>query len=138
VKPSPSDEKQICIAFEIFCKKTIYREFFKCKREMQAEKRKQVYLSDTAYEPVTIDEYFSEYFFTAAGDEFIVKDDYIAEALSTLPKKQIEILLLAYYLVISDEEIGEKLDMVRSTVQYHRTAALKKLRKKLEKKYEKD
>ena len=45
----------------------------------------------------------------------------IAEALQSLPERKRDIILLSYFLELSDREIGDKLNMLRSTVQYQRT-----------------
>ena len=43
-----------------------------------------------------------------------------------------DIVLLAYFLDMTDQEIADKLDMVRRTVQYKRTQSLKELKKEME------
>ena len=131
---SPPDDKRIQVAFEVFCKKVVSMELLNHKRNVRSKskKDKEILISDISDELSINDDYFSEYLFQAAGFEFIVKSDYIANALRSLPQQQIEIILLSYFLDISDAEIGKKLDMLRSKVQYHRTAALKKLKKEME------
>ncbi|MCL2373489.1 MAG: hypothetical protein FWC78_08840 [Defluviitaleaceae bacterium] len=39
---------------------------------------------------------------------------------------------MSYFLELSDGEIGETLDLIRSTVQYQRTSTLRELRKMME------
>ena len=43
-----------------------------------------------------------------------------------------DIVLLAYFLDMTDQEIADKLDMVRRTVQYKRAQTLKELKKEME------
>ena len=43
-----------------------------------------------------------------------------------------DIVLLAYFLDMTDQEIADKLDMVRRTVQYKRAQSLKELKKEME------
>ena len=43
-----------------------------------------------------------------------------------------DIVLLAYCLDMTDQEIADKLDMVRRTVQYKRAQSLKELKKEME------
>ena len=70
----------------------------------------------------TEDKYFvSEQIFNVLGLNVIVTDDVIAEALQSLPERKRDIILLSYFLELSDREIGDKLNMLRSTVQYQRT-----------------
>lgn len=61
-----------------------------------------------------------------------VKNEQLATALQALPERKRDIVLLSYFLDMTDKEIAEKLNMVRKTVQYHRTTTLKELRKRLE------
>lgn len=81
------------------------------------------------------DKYFADgHSFNVLQEQIIVKDDTIAEALATLPQNKRDIILLSYFLDMNDGEIGKKLNMVRSTVQYRRTSTLKELKKIMEEK----
>ena len=61
-----------------------------------------------------------------------IQDERLADALSQLPEEKRDIILLAYFLDMNDREIGEKLAMVRRTVQRRRTSTLCELKKRLE------
>ncbi|HKM01293.1 MAG TPA: sigma-70 family RNA polymerase sigma factor [Sedimentibacter sp.] len=81
----------------------------------------------------TEDKYFvTEQIFNVLGLDVIVADGVIAEALESLPERKRDIILLSYFLELSDREIGDKLNMLRSTVQYQRTSTLQKLKKFME------
>jgi len=81
----------------------------------------------------TTDKYFATVqTFNVLGDDVIVNDENIAEALKNLPERKRDIILLSYFLELSDGEIGKKLNLIRSTVQYQRTSTLRELRKILE------
>jgi RNA polymerase sigma factor (sigma-70 family) len=80
-----------------------------------------------------LDEYPSEqYHFDVQGHHVEIRDDRLAEALSSLSDEQREIVLLSYFLDMSDREIGEKLNMVRCTVQRRRTSSITKMRERME------
>ena len=80
-----------------------------------------------------MDNYFAERkVFNACGLSIIVYGEKIIEALNCLPEKTRNIILLSYFLNLSDSEVGKMVDMGRSNVQYHRIQALKTLRKFLE------
>jgi RNA polymerase sigma factor (sigma-70 family) len=80
-----------------------------------------------------LDEYPSEqHHFDVQGYHVIVRDDRLAEALSSLPDEKRDIVLLSYFLDMSDREIGEKLNMVRYTVQRRRTSSITEIRKRME------
>jgi len=71
------------------------------------------------------------HFFSVSGHTVIVNDDLIAEALRSLPDSKRDIILLYYFLGISDRGIGRMLNLKRSTIQYQRTYALRELRKSI-------
>ena len=56
----------------------------------------------------------------------------MGEALELLPDKKRDIVLMSYYLELSDEEISKVLNVVRSTVFRHRKTALSKIKKYME------
>ena len=52
--------------------------------------------------------------------------------LAKLLREKRDVILLSYFMDMSDREIGELLDMVRRTVQHRRTDTLAELRKRME------
>lgn len=61
-----------------------------------------------------------------------VTDCQIAKTLDTLPERKRDIILMFYYLEMSDAEIAEELGVNRSTVYRNRTNALEIIKKLLE------
>ena len=62
----------------------------------------------------TTDEYESDYYrFQVSGFDVLVKNELLAEALNALPERKRDIVLLSYFLDMSDAEIGELLNVVR-------------------------
>ena len=57
---------------------------------------------------------------------------YFAAALAKLLREKRDVILLSYFMDMSDREIGELLDMARRTVQHRRTDTLAELRKRME------
>ena len=81
----------------------------------------------------TTDEYKSDYFrFQVSGFDVLVKNELLAEALTALPERKRDIVLLSYFLDMSDTEIGELLNVARTTVFRHRKSALAKIKQYLE------
>lgn len=81
----------------------------------------------------TLDEYESDYFrFQVSGYDVIVKNTLLADALNALSEKKRNIILLSYCLEMSDTEIGELLNVVRSTIFRHRKNALAKIKQYME------
>ena len=123
--------------FDSFCKKVLKNEARNHYGEMERLRDKETTFSELSAQELeqlsTTDEYFStEQIFNVLGSDVIVNDDSIAEALRTLPENNRDIILLSYFLELSDGEIGKKLNMIRSTVQYRRTSTLRELKKIME------
>jgi DNA-directed RNA polymerase specialized sigma24 family protein len=78
---------------------------------------------------VTDDYFAAEQIFNVLGQDIIVKGGRIAEALLCLPGRKRDIILLSYFLSMTDREIGEKLNMKRITVHYQRKITLNELKK---------
>lgn len=91
-------------------------------------------LSDEQMERLyVLDEYPSEAIhFDVQGYDVAVNNEKLADALASLPDDKRDIVLLAYFLDMSDQEIADKLNLVRSTVQYRRASSLKEMKQRLE------
>lgn len=64
--------------------------------------------------------------------EVQVSDDQLSKTLKCLPERKRNIILLSYFMDMSDAEIGELMNVVRTTVYRHRTSTLEELRKMME------
>lgn len=89
--------------------------------ELSEELERQMYV---------LDEYPSEQtHFHVQGYDVAIENEDLANALTVLPDDKRDIVLLAYFLDMTDQEIADKLDMVRRTVQCKRAQSLKELKK---------
>ena len=70
--------------------------------------------------------------FEVCGYRIPVNDDRLAAALAKFLREKRDVILLSYFMDMSDREIGELLDMARRTVQHRRTDTLAELRKRME------
>ncbi len=134
---SSSQRKTIRHQFDSFCKKVLREQCRDCIREAQRRLQYEISFSDLSPQELdqlyVMDEYsIDSHYFSVMGYEVAVKNDLVSTALAALPEKKRDIILLAYFLDMSDKEIGETLNMVRRTVQYHRTSSLKQLKEILE------
>jgi RNA polymerase sigma factor (sigma-70 family) len=134
---SPSQKKTVRHQFDSFCRKVLREEARDYIREISRLADHEVALSDLSDEEMerlcVLDEYPSEQnSFDVQGYSVVIRDDRLAEALSALPADQREIVLLSYFLDMSDREIGEKLSMYRRTVQRWRTSSITKMRERME------
>ena len=105
--------------------------------ELKRRRNRQVYLSELSQQEMAqllvTDDYPSDSsFFQVMGFDIAIRDELIAQAISILPDEKRDIILLSYFLGMTDVEIGKTLNMVRRTVQYKRTSSLQELKKLLE------
>lgn len=64
-----------------------------------------------------IDKYPSEYTgFNVLGMEVQIMDERLSKVLKVLPEKKRNIILLSYFMDMSDLEIGKLMNLVRSTI----------------------
>lgn len=136
MKPDPKEEHKEH-TFDSFCKRTLKNESSDYHRRMSVLRKHEIPLSELPKEVLAQfavwDEYFKDtYRFEARGFEIFVADELLAEALKTLPQDRLEIVLLHYFLGMSDPEIATHLNLVRRTVAYRRTSSLQELKKFME------
>ena len=134
---TPSQKKTVRYQFDSYCRKILREEARDYIRQISRLAEHEVSLSELSEEQMerlyVLDEYPSEqHHFNVQGYHVIVRDDRLAEALSSLSDEKRDIVLLSYFLDMSDREIGEKLNMVRCTVQRRRTSSIAEMRKRLE------
>ena len=65
------------------------------------------------------------------GFDVEVRSDLLADALNSLPRPKLEMVLLFYFMNMKDGDIGRLLGYPKSTVQYQRTRAVETLKKLL-------
>ena len=132
-----SDKERIQHQYDALAKKTLVGEAKSHRRTLAKRAAREVTFSDLSESELaqlfTTDEYESDYFrFQVSGFDVLVKNELLAEALNALPERKRDIILLSYFLDMSDAEIAELLNVVRTTVFRHRKSALAKIKQYLE------
>ena|GEM_PF-1624421 len=105
--------------------------------EMKRQRDREVSFSELSAQEMDMlflmDKYPSEQFnFSVLGHEVAIESEIIAQAIAALPDEKRDIILLAYFLDMTDGEIGAMLNLVRRTVQYKRTSSLQELKRIME------
>ena len=129
--------------FDSYCKKILKNEAIDCYREIQKHRQREIFfseLSEKEWKQLYMeDEYdLDTCNFRVLDYDVEVKDALIAEALNLLSDKKREVVLLAYFLDMSDTEIAKLLNLRQSTIHYHRTSSLKSLKEFLEERTNED
>ena len=134
---SSSDKKRIQHQYDTLAKKILVGEAKSYHRTLAKRAAREVLFSELSegefVQLFTMDEYESDCtHFQVSGFDVFVKNELLAEAINALSEKKRNIVLMSYFLDMSDAEIGELLNVVRSTVFWHRKAALAKIKQYLE------
>lgn len=133
-KSSSHDESTIQKQFDRICKMALKGEAVDYHRHTAYRSRHEVMMSEMDLGRLfTVDEYGAEnQWFQVLGYDIEVRDTLIAEALQALSEKKRDVILLSYFMDMSDAEIGRALNLVRSTVREHRMRSLELLRNIME------
>jgi|SRR5699024_1265833 len=136
VKPS-SFQTTIENQFDYICKRAIEDERKNYFKYLSRISKQEVSFSDTGDYLVsqfsTIDNYFNDLqIFTLNNFSIGVESDLLSDALSSLADKKRNIILLYYFMDMSDIEIATLLKLNRSTVYRHRTSGLAFIKKFME------
>lgn len=136
-KSSSYDEMAVRKQFDRICKLTLKGEKIDYHRHIAYRQEHEVMLSELSEKDMgrlfTVDEYEVEHqWFQVLGYDIEVKDTLIAEALRALSEKKRDVILLSYFMDMSDAEIGRALNLVRSTVHEHRKRSLELMKNIME------
>ena len=134
-----SSEKQLRIKkqFDSFCKTLLKNEMIDYERARSYRQKHEVSFSELTQEELsrlnTEDDYIAESeVFRVLDYDIEVKDELISEALKYLPEKKRNVILLSFFLDMTDTEIAKHMNLVRSTIHHHRVSSLQALKKIME------
>lgn len=134
---SSTKESTIQHQFDSFCKKVLKGEASNYRKELARRFQYEVTFSELSEMELNqlyvMDEYSTDYhLFKVMGYDVEVKNALIGEALEALSEKKRNIILLSYFMDMSDEAIGELMNLVRTTIHRHRTSSLQQIKKHME------
>lgn len=133
-----SVEQRIQNQFGGFCTRVLKNEANRIHNEYARQRELEKSLEDMTPEELeqtaVMDKYFhDDHVFEVLGKQVVVTGDLLAEAIAKLPDRKQDIILLSYFLGLSDREISEHLHVVRQAVSKHRAGILRELREILQK-----
>lgn len=122
--------------FCTYCIKVLHGEALNYFGELEKQRKREVNFSellqkelDTLY---CCDDYDLADYFIVMGRQIPVHDELVSKALKKLPSKKRDIILMLYFLDMTEKEIAAYLKLVQSTVHYHKDDSLRLLRKLME------
>lgn len=133
-----SYELRVQNQFGGFCTRVLKNEANRIHNEYAKQREKEKSWEDLSQVELerlsVVDKYFcDEHVFEVLDKQVIVISDLLAEAIANLSDVKREIILLSYFLGMTDREISEHLHVVRQAVSKRRARILKELREHLEK-----
>ena len=134
VQSSKEKMRTVRHQFDYFCKKILHGEKVNYEREMEYRGKHEISFSQLTQEELgrlnSMDKYTAEEaMFRVLDYDVVVKDDLISEALKTLPDKKRNVILLSFFMDMTDTEIAKRMNLVRSTIHHHRVSSLRTLKK---------
>ena len=130
-------EKTIEHQFDSFCK-TVMRNFARDIYDENKRRNERLIsleaLTMAELSQLSIfDDYDSNYIIMASYDYDIrIEDVLIAQAIGQLTKRKQDIILLSFFLSMTNADIATLMELAESTVHYHKTNALKELKELME------
>lgn len=137
LKNLSSEEKEIVRKqFYTYCIKVLHGEELNYFKELEKKKNREINFSELFQKEPNIlcnhDEFAIAEHFTVMGLQVSVYDECISAALRKLPDKKRNIILMLFFLDMTETEIAVYLQLVQSTVHYHKADSLRLLKILLE------
>lgn len=135
---SPSQEEPAVIhQFDRLCQLALDGEAANYYQHMEYRRNHEVNFSEMTEKELdsifVMDEYdLDTSHFQILGYDIEVKDTLLVEALQALTEKKRNVVLLSYFLEMTDAEIAREMKLVHSTIQEHRMRSLELLKKFME------
>lgn len=133
-----SYEQRVQNQFGGFCTRVLKNEANRIHneyaRQREMEKSLDAVTPEELEQIAVMDQYFQDdHVFEVLGKRVVVTGDLLADAIGKLPDRKRDIILLTYFLGLTDREISKYLNVAHQTVSKTRIRILKELRKSLEK-----
>ena len=133
-----SNELRIQNQFGGFCTRVLKNEANRIRKEYSKQRDSEKSWDDLSQneleQSAVTDRYFmNEHIFEVQGIPVVVTGDILAEAIAQLPEGKRDVILLSFFLGMSDREISQRLHVVHQTVSKRRLVSLIELRNYLEK-----
>ncbi len=133
MKLSKREQEIVSRQFVKYCIEIRHGEELNYLDEMDRLWEKEISFSnlreDVQQQLCSYDELLETNYFQVMGIKVPVNGEEISDALRRLPEKERMVILMAYFLDMTEKEIAECLNLVQSTVHYHKVDSLQLLKK---------
>ncbi|MDR0287990.1 MAG: sigma-70 family RNA polymerase sigma factor [Clostridiales bacterium] len=133
-----ADKERNCKQFDSLSKKILREEARNAYKQISRRAYHETIFSDLTNEQLnnlsTVDEYPSEkIMYKTIGFDFEIRSELLADALDSLTKQKRSVILLSYFMEMTDVEIAQLMGVTPANIHYHRTSALAQLKKFIDK-----
>ena len=133
---SSFDETTVRHQYDALAKKVLKRELINWQKQNTRWQKREILMSELSEVYLdrffVLDEYKTESFwFRVLNYDIAVKDALLAEAIQSLSEKKRNVILLFYFMDMTETEIAHELNLVRSTIHEHRKRSLELLKHKM-------
>lgn len=119
-----------------YCIKVMEGEALYYMRQLEKQQQREVCFSDLTPEQKnqlsTYDDLLEMNYFQVMNMDVPVRDEDISDALKKLPERKRMIILMVFFLEMTEQEIADYYHLVQSTVHYHKAESLRMLKDILE------
>ena len=119
-----------------YCIKVMEGEALYYLRQLKRQQEQEVCFSDLTSEErnqlSAYDDFLEMNYFQVMGTDVPVRYEDINDALKRLPERKRMIILMAFFLDMTEQEIADYYHLVQSTVHYHKAESLRMLKDILE------
>lgn len=132
---SQSQKNVIQKQFDSFCKVVLRNKSRDIERQRKRRGDREICFSALSVKDMqklfVTDKFSFDYNqFNVMGYPITVRNEQLAEAISSLSCEKRDVLLLSYFLGLNDREIAEMLNMIQRTVQRKRSSSIEKIKEK--------
>lgn len=129
-------DNDLLFMFDAYCRKVI--KFTGCAKRRDEKRQESKTVHCIAFDETILNTLYVEDCYqamlssiTLPNISVFIDDENLYRNLQLLSKKRLEILLLSYFMEMSDSEIGKLMSLRKSTVQDNRSKALGILRENM-------
>lgn len=132
MKLTKQEQEIVSRQFGKYCIEVLHGEELNYLDEMDRLWEKEISFSnlreDVRERLCSYDDFPETNYFQVMDMEVSVNGEDISDALRRLPERKRMVILMAYFLDMTEKEIADALNLVQSTVHYHKADSLKLLK----------
>lgn len=125
-------EDRIQHVFDSYCRRVLKNAANDYYDEVERKGKHEILLEECWNTPYSFDRYtIDAHVYRVFGEDVVIENCAVVEALNTLPADNRLIVLAAYCVGLPDRVVAERMHLIRRTVAYRKARTLSELRRML-------